>query len=253
MKKKPWLLLAIPALMLGACNGDITSSSSSTNPDSSTTSSSSSEESYTEISKGISVSDTLIDIGAERALTVGYGYKLGFSFTEGDVTGAQVSLTNPSLGTLSGENGNWTLTPSAHGTTYLVIKSASGYTHFRKKVYFRNYIAQEDMMDFLVSVDHYQSWKIGGSDMKIVFFPGGTASISGKDEGTNIGTIPFSIEYEETISDEYAYRIVDWTNENGGTFNPTHLAVSFNGSMIHLYKKMLDGSIFTYNVFTLVE
>lgn len=237
--KKSFVLLLLP-LLLASCAPENGTSNTTSNNSQSTTSSttSSSENSSTtswpsEVMRDISISGDIIDQSVGFYWEVERTYSIGFNLQKADTATAVISLNDPDAATFEGSNGNYKVTPHKAGDFLLTITDSTGYLYYRTVIKFRNRIPQEDFYDYLVSVDHYQSWSVYGSDLQMVFLPGNQAVVRGTDQGINVGTITFQVEYRESLGAEYIYDIIDWNN-TATDLKPKALNISCMGEVIHM-------------------
>lgn len=271
--KKIALLLSLPIFLLASCSSsgaetssssevtssDVTSSDvTSSTGDNSSSSVASSTSWPSEVSRGISLSNSFIDAAVDRSFMVGTTYRFGFNLTEtgSNTADAAIYLEDSSYGEfVKVGDGEYTLTPLKSGAVllYVVDTGNDNYLHYRRPIIFKDPIAASDMPAHMVSVDHYQSWVVSGFDMEITFITTDTAIISGSDEGTDIGSITFTYSYSSLYGDdEYLFTISDFEN-NYSSMNPTRFAINYAGDMIHLFRELGDGSTYTYGVFVEAE
>ena len=114
------------------------------------------------------------------------------------------------------------------------------------------------MEDYLVGIDHYQSWGINGGSIQFTFLGNSTAMLTGTDEGNvplGENGIQFTYEYDMTIEDPgmYVFKILDWENPYTGlTANAFH--VSMAGDIIHLTNGTIGTtSFYTCEIFQVAE
>ena len=128
----------------------------------------------------------------------------------------------------------------------------------RNNVHIREAIPLEEMEDYLVGIDHYQSWGINGGSIQFTFLGNSTAMLTGTDEGNvplGENGIQFTYEYDMTIEDAgmYVFKILDWENPYTGlTANAFH--VSMAGDIIHLTNGTIGtASFYTCEIFQVAE
>lgn len=277
--KKAFIALPIAlALLLPSCGGESQTTSSETSPEDSASSasgsssevsvgeesSSSTEEvafpTYTEILEDITIGGYLTEVGIGIALIAGRDYTINFHFSVADIEGVEVFSTHPEYLEVeaTGTVGTYILHCKKVGDPGLFIRDAKGKTHYRNNVHIREAISLEDMEDYLVGIDHYQSWGINGGSLQFTFLGNQTAMLTGTDEGNvplgNNG-IQFTYEYDLTIEDAgmYVFKILDWENPYSGlTANAFH--VSMAGDLIHLTNGTIGTtSFYTCEIFQIAE
>lgn len=277
--KKAFIALPITlALLLPSCGGESQTTSSETSPEDSASSasgsssevsvgeesSSSTEEvafpTYTEILEDITIGGYLTEVGIGIALIAGRDYTINFHFSVADIEGVEVFSTHPEYLEVeaTGTVGTYILHCKKVGDPGLFIRDAKGKTHYRNNVHIREAISLEDMEDYLVGIDHYQSWGINGGSLQFTFLGNQTAMLTGTDEGNvplgNNG-IQFTYEYDLTIEDAgmYVFKILDWENPYSGlTANAFH--VSMAGDLIHLTNGTIGTtSFYTCEIFQIAE
>lgn len=277
--KKAFIALPIAlALLLPSCGGESQTTSSETSPEDSASSasgsssevsvgeesSSSTEEvafpTYTEILEDITIGGYLTEVGIGIALIAGRDYTINFHFSVADIEGVEVFSTHPEYLEVeaTGTVGTYILHCKKVGDPGLFIRDAKGKTHYRNNVHIREAISLENMEDYLVGIDHYQSWGINGGSLQFTFLGNQTAMLTGTDEGNvplgNNG-IQFTYEYDLTIEDAgmYVFKILDWENPYSGlTANAFH--VSMAGDLIHLTNGTIGTtSFYTCEIFQIAE
>lgn len=241
MKKKFWIC-ALSAVLLAACAGTgDTSGAESSLPVSS-------EEPTTSVSSpiveleadpvftGISVSGTMIDLEIGRWLCVGVDYKCSFTFTDISNQTATISSSNPeNIEVVENATNIFTLKVKQAGDTILRIYDADGVLHYRRVVKGRNRIPEEDVYNYLINVDHFDSYGINGK-AKLTFLSSVNGVMSGKDGTTELGNINFSYELSGASSfsdDEYEFTITDFPNQSTDMIC-TKFYLDFTGCMLHL-------------------
>ena len=260
MKTKVMLLAALPLLLAGCAGGGASShsgASSSVEGESSSQGSSSSSHNpaldISDYSYKFSSQDALIEIAVGRALAIGHEYLIRFSYTDNTpLTGTTIEVVNGHMLEAEGSEGRWNLIPKEEGICAIIIKDGEGIIRYRHKV---RVLAPKDettMDDYLVSVDHFQSWRLGGQDMQLTFIPGKSAIVTGQDDGgADIGSITFQYEYNSSSGDEFVYDILGWENEST-TLNPHTMTITMAGDMIHFIGG-LESDSYTVAVFQLPE
>lgn len=277
--KKAFVALPIAlALLLSSCGGESQTTSSDWSLEESVSSvsgsssevsvgeesSSSAEEvafpTYTEIQEDITIGGYLTEVGIGIALIAGRDYTINFYFSVADIEGVEVFSTHPEYLEIeaTGTAGTYILHCKKVGDPGLFIRDAKGKTHYRNNVHIREAISLEDMEDYLVGIDHYQSWGINGGSLQFTFLGNQTAMLTGTDEGNvplgNNG-IQFTYEYDLTIEDAgmYVFKILDWENPYSGlTANAFH--VSMAGDIIHLTNGTIGTtSFYTCEIFQIAE
>ena len=240
--KKSIGLLFIP-LLLVSCGGTAggtsvatsldTSSTSST--DTTTESSSSPSTSWpSDVNRDIAINGDIIDQAVGFCWEVDRTYSFGFTFSDSSSESeAIVTLSDPSSAVMEGGNGNYTIVPKKAGDYLFTIENSDGYLYYRTVLKFRDKIPQEDFYDYLLSVDHYQSWVFGGTNLQLAFLPNNQVTVQGIDEYVSIGSITFEIEYLETKGAEYIYTIKNWENPYS-ELQPTTLNISTMGEVVHM-------------------
>ena len=198
--------------------------------------------------------------GIGIALIAGRDYTINFHFSVADIEGVEVFSTHPEYLEVeaTGTVGTYILHCKKVGDPGLFIRDAKGKTHYRNNVHIREAISLEDMEDYLVGIDHYQSWGINGGSLQFTFLGNQTAMLTGTDEGNvplgNNG-IQFTYEYDLTIEDAgmYVFKILDWENPYSGlTANAFH--VSMAGDLIHLTNGTIGTtSFYTCEIFQIAE
>ncbi len=208
------------------------------------------------ISRGISVSDFLIDINVGVYALKGHDYRIGFSFTNGSPTeNPIVESSRPDIvSVFQDEKGHFYLHGKCDGDTVLEIRDSDGYTHYRNVVHCRSEKTLEEMMDYLLNgVDHWQSWLYEGNDQRLYFMDDDDAVLEGKDEGTPIGSVDFMYVHEpydfngthyEDTEEEYFFRIPNFECK------ATSLAlvgffIGKAGDMIHTMTPSIASAVFT--------
>lgn len=277
--KKAFVALPIAlALLLSSCGGESQTTSSDWSLEESVSSvsgsssevsvgeesSSSAEEvafpTYTEIQEDITIGGYLTEVGIGIALIAGRDYTINFYFSVADIEGVEVFSTHPEYLEIeaTGTAGTYILHCKKVGDPGLFIRDAKGKTHYRNNVHIREAISLDDMEDYLVGIDHYQSWGINGGSLQFTFLGNQTAMLTGTDEGNvplgNNG-IQFTYEYDLTIEDAgmYVFKILDWENPYSGlTANAFH--VSMAGDIIHLTNGTIGTtSFYTCEIFQIAE
>ena len=276
-------LIALPialALLLPSCGGESQPTSSvgpseetsSTSPDSSSEVSESEEESqsssaeevvfpsYSEIQEDIVMGGYLTEVGIGIAFIAGRDYTISFYFSVADMDGVEVFSTHPEYLEVEPTDtaGTYILHCKKVGDPGLFIRDAEGRTHYRNNVHIREAIPLEEMEDYLVGIDHYQSWGINGGNIQFTFLGNSTAMLTGTDEGNvplGKNGIKFTYEYDMTIEDAgmYVFKILDWENPYTGlTANAFH--VSMAGDIIHLTNGTIGTtSFYTCEIFQVAE
>lgn len=204
--------------------------------------------SVTEIVKDISVGGYIIDINVGAYLAVGNTYEFTFSFSEASNENPVVQVSDTSAATISNDGTDtWSIKVLKAKDIVFVIKDNTGFTHYRNVLHLRNPYDQAGMEKFLVETDHFQSWKMSLTDLQMIFLGDGKAVLSGKDEGTDIGSIDFTYEYASKTDYEYTYTISDFKNKASSlAANAFHISVT--GDLMHLMMGSGD-SLITAAVF----
>lgn len=258
MKTKVILLAALPLLLAG-CTGEGSTSGVSSSDEAGSSSQGSSSSSHnpaldiSDYTYEISTGDALIEIAVGRALAIGHEYLVRFSYTDNTpLAGTTIEVINPHLLEVEGSEGRWNLIPKEEGIAAIIIKDGEGIIRYRHKVRLLAPKDQTTMEDYLVSVDYFQSWGLGGQDMQLTFIPGKTAIVTGDDDGgADIGSITFQYEYSSSSGDEFVYDILGWKNEST-TLNPHTMTITMAGDMIHFIGG-LESDPYTVAVFQLPE
>lgn len=254
------ILLAALPLLLAGCAGDSSSTASQSSSDAagsesqgSTSSSQNPALDISDYSYQISTQDVLIEIAVGRALAIGHEYLLRFSYTDNTpVEGSTIEVVNPHMLEAEGSDARWTLIPKEEGICAIIIKDGEGLIRYRHKVRVLAPKNETTMEDYLVSVDYFQSWRLGGQDMQLTFIPGKTAIVTGDDDGgASIGSITFQYEYSSSSGDEFVYDILGWQNQST-TLNPHTMTITMAGDMIHFIGG-LESDPYTVAVFQLPE
>ncbi len=238
--KKILLLATVPLLLLSACGGE-EGNGSSTNSSSSSESSSSSLPIYDD-SYDFSAGDSFTEINVGKKLETGKEYQISYSFPEyGTTIGSEVIIEQSDVAIatpLNEEHSTWTVKGLKEGQFILIIKDAEGFTHYRKTIEVKDAMSLTEMEDYLVEeVEYFQSWIIGMLNMQVTFIGNQTAIAAGRDEnGSEFGNITFNYEYEETLADEYIYRVLNWES-TATSMVPANFSIYTTGEMAHLYDK----------------
>lgn len=232
-------------LTLAGCGAD----NSGSNLNSSSSEESEESLSVHEINKDIEVGDSLIDFAIGKVMAAGSSYKISFSFDEADNTDPIVEVSDESKVTVEKNvDGSFSLNAIKKGQVILTIRDSTQIIHYRRVVRVANPLSQTEMEDYLVNVDHFQSWLFAGTDLTLTFLDADDANISGTDEGTAIGGINFTYAYDRLDGDEYVFSIDGFTN-NASTLNPTSFRIYTTGELLHLMQGSGE-SVITSAVFT---
>lgn len=275
MKRKRLLpLLSIAGcLLLASCGGETpnsqSSSSSVSSPEESQSSSTlpnqgtdyprldAEKDGIVEFQKQISVSSVLIDTAVGVHLSVGKTYELDFTFTDpnsGTSSEAIITSSVTGVATVSmPEGGKPTLTIHASGDTVLTIKDKEGFAQYKKIIKCSYDLTPDQMVDYLIETDHFQSWKYGGDNRQITFIDRTKAIMSGSDNGELLGDIEFTFKHEkyefgsvtyQDSADEYFFKILDWSN-SATSLNCVGFFIYKNGVMLHTMTNNQADAVFT--------
>jgi hypothetical protein len=258
MEQRKLLFFALlSTVMLAACQNQNLSSSAADSSIFST--------SVNVINKDITTSGILIDVAVGANLAVGNTYAFSVSFSSASNTGTTVEFSDDSVAEASSLDGtNWQMHVKKASDVVIVIKDNTGFTHYRNVLHCRNKLNQKEMNAYLVNVDHWQSWLFEGNNLKIVFLGDGTATISGYDEGVNMGTVTFDYVYDSSyyengvtsansanetgLPDEYVYAVSNFSNKVTSLL-PRLIQVNATGEMMHLIQgsgeSQLTAAVFT--------
>lgn len=247
--KKSLILLATSALILGAC----ASSPATTSGDTDTVSTSETmfTTSISGISRNITTGGALLDVDFDN-FAVGNTYQ--FTFTISDDTGKPtVTMSNEAIATVKQESTGYSFTVKKAGDVILTIKDSTDYTCYKKVLHCRDKIAKDDVVQYLINVDHWQSWPYftAGEQTteKIVFLDFEHATLTGTDAGTNIGTCTFDFAFKSETDDEFFFTVSNFVN-NVNSFKPQQFNVDKTGRNLHLMISDGQGGLYTATIFS---
>lgn len=176
----------------------------------------------------------------------GKTYPVSYSFRDIDKEGATIYIDDTSICSVEETDSGFNLTAHKAGNTYIRILDRNGITHYQQILEVRTTVPQEQMVNFLIEVDHYDTWTYYKtySDLQIVFLSENQAMIQGTDEGTDIGTVYFNYALsEETPSThEYRFDISNW-EATSTTWSPFCFYVDMNGNWIHVMSGTEDTAV----------
>lgn len=243
---KAHLLLLPLTLLIASCGGGSPSASLDITSTSTSESSLSSEEEEAfisvnwdesdEVSSGMSLGGTFIDVAVNEALLTYVPFGFTYSFTDGaSVSGATIKITDNGVAEVRNEtDGSFFLYGLKEGEIVLKLYDSDGFLHYRNKITFRDGKTPEELLQWCYEeVDHYESNFFKGAS--ITFVSPTSALYSGFDEDMPIAEpISFSLEYSYSSNTEHFFTVLDWNNTNGGvTLTVVTLAIDQTGYMAH--------------------
>ena len=236
--------LLLVFLLAGCGQGNVTTSNSGTQPNS-VGSNDIPTTSTAPISKDITKGGVLIDMGVGAYLATGEDHLFTFSFTEAPNENPVVYTSDETILKYEFIDGKHVLHALRAGDAILYIKDNTGFTHYRDVAHVRDPIEEKDVEDYLVSVDIWVGWGLGGTYTQtdyftLTFLGDSLAVMQGVDAGMNIGNINFTYEYVGVaVNKDYYFQVLDW-NTSATTLNFVGFYLSRTGDL--LYGQMSDGA-----------
>lgn len=241
MKKHFGILTLILTFLISGCgqNADNTSNGNK-EPSSGNIVSVSTEP----LSKDISTSGALIDIAVGAYLATGEDHLFDFSFKEAENIDPQVYTSDESILQYVCLEGRHFLRAHKAGDAILYIKDNTGFTHYRNVVHVRDPLLESEVDDYLVSVDIWVGWGLGGTFTStdwftLTFLGDGVGIMQGVDAGINLGNIQFGYEYtSKAINGDYYFTVTSWQTD-ATTLSFVGFYLARTGDL--LYGQMPDG------------
>ena len=246
MKKNIKLFCLLTTLLLVGCGQGNTNTTTNGVPEpSSPTSNGISTTTTSPISKDISKGGVLIDMGVGAYLATGEDHVFSFNFIEASNENPIVYTSDETILKYEFIDGKHVLHALKAGDAILYIKDNTGFTHYRDVAHVRDPIPENQIEDYLVSVDIWVGWGLGGTFTQtdyftLTFLGDGLGIMQGVDAGINIGNIEFTYEYVEIAANkDYYFQVLDWKT-SATTLNFVGFYVSRTGDL--LYGQMPDGA-----------
>lgn len=254
--KKKFLLGAAFSLLLVSC-GTVTSETTTTTTTSSNdtgevtsqeTTSEDNKDSYEEVSvtpvaKG-GISGVLTDISIGMNMFVSKSAMFSVSGEDVEEDKLDVSFSNPELVSYEYVGTSPTLHFLKAGNTSIVIKNAEGLIEYRDVIHVRNIKTAEELEDYLVSVDYYNTkfFIPKTTDLEIVFEPGNTALLNGEDYGSVMDGTTFDFSFVQDNPNfgdfgAYEFSVSNFKKlpSNTSTLNIKTLMINYDGSNMWVY------------------
>ena len=206
------------------------------------------------ISKDITKSGILIDMAVGAYLASGEDHIFDFSFTEASNENPVVYTSDETILKYEFVDGKHVLHALKAGDAILYIKDNTGFTHYRDVAHVRDVIPEEEVEDYLVSVDIWVGWGLGGTYTQtdyftLTFLGDGAGVMQGVDAGINIGNINFTYEYVgKAANKDYYFQILDWRTD-ATTLNFIGFYLSRTGDLLYGQMPAGDGTTVTFEIF----